>query len=258
MKRRVVIGISFIGILMMMSGCSVKQAIPELSEEQGKQVAQYAVGLLLKYDKNYDSRLLSDEQLEKELLRLEQEAKAKAEREAAEQEKLAQEAQEKQEQEQELADTTVIDNTGESGNAVMNVDEFYGIEDIQIRYSGYQVTSTYPNGESEDMFFSMNATPGKSLLVLDFSATNMASEDKKLDMFSISPKFYITINGGDKVSALSTMLLDDLATYSGTIAAGETVNLVVVTEIDEQTAGNIASILITMRNGSQNATIQTN
>ncbi|MCM1087931.1 MAG: hypothetical protein NC419_07215, partial [Muribaculaceae bacterium] len=45
-----------IGIACILTGCG--NTMPELTEEENDIITEYAVSLLLKYDKNYNSRLI--------------------------------------------------------------------------------------------------------------------------------------------------------------------------------------------------------
>ena len=59
MKKKTIAVCCMASALMAVSGCG--NAIPDMSEEQGAIVAEYAAGLLLKYDKNYTTRLVEEE-----------------------------------------------------------------------------------------------------------------------------------------------------------------------------------------------------
>lgn len=231
---------------MLLSGCGAK--MPDLTAEQSKQVAEYAAGLLMKYDTKHASRLLSDAELEKELARLEALAQRKAELET-----MDQALEEQKQKEQELSDIPVIEQ-GETGAAGQYIEDFYGIDGITIRYQGYEVADAYPES-GEELYFRMQASNGKKLVVVKFAAKNETTEEKMLDMISIVPRFKIGINDEAARYALSTLLLDDLANYRGTLEAGEEITLVLMAEISEDLAANMESISLIMQNDSNSATI---
>lgn len=247
MKRIMMAAVS---LALLTGGCGSK--MPELSEEQSRQVAEYAVGLLMKYDTHHDSRLLNDVELERELARLEALAQRKAEVAAAEQARQEEEARQKAEAEQELADTPVIEQ-GESVPAGNYIDEFYGIDGFTIRYQGYDIVDTYPPSGAET-YFMMNANSGNKLLVLKFQAQNITGEERELDMISIMPRFKIGINGGSQRFALSTLLPDDLVNYKGMIGGNESETLVLMAEISEEMANNIESVSVSMQNETSSVT----
>ena len=61
------------------------------------------------------------------------------------------------------------------------------------------------------------------------------------------------VNGEEK-NALTTLLLNDLAYYQGTLAPGENVELVLICEIPAEQAEVITSLALTMKN-DETATI---
>lgn len=247
-------GILALSIVLLLSGCGTQ--MPNLTEEQNRQVAEYAAGLLMKYDTKHASRLLSDAELEKELARLQELARRKEELAALEQERKEEQEREKEQKEQALSEIPVIEQ-GANGPAGQYIEDFYGIDGITIRYQGYEITDAYPQG-GEGVYFRMQASSGKKLLVVKFTASNNTAEEKSLDMISLMPRFKIGINGETARYALSTLLLDDLANYRGTLAAGEEVQLVLMAEVSEELAGNINSISLIMQNDSNSATILLN
>ena len=143
MKRKIngMIGI-LIGV-MLLSGCGTK--FPELSEEQNQQVAEYAVGLLMKYDEKHESRLLNEAQLEKELSRLKTLAERKAQLVEADQVRKQAKEEEQRQKEEALENTPVAnasETAGGSQSAAMYMEDFFGLEGVQIRYAGYAVEET--------------------------------------------------------------------------------------------------------------------
>lgn len=234
---------------MLLTGCGAK--IPDMTEEQSKEVAEYAAGLLMKYDTHHKSRLLSDAELEAELKRLEALAVRKAELAELDQALKEQKEAEKQEQNQNQTDVIMPEESAGQGKYV---EEFYGLEGVTVRYQGYNVADAYPEG-GEDIYFRMQANSGKKLLVVNFVAKNETDSDITLDMISIAPRFKIGINGEAAHYALSTLLMDDLANFRGTLAAGEETNLVIMAEITEEKAGSIDSVKVIMQNGLNSATI---
>ena len=249
MVKRVKKGIVILGAALLVSGCGAN--MPELTEEQNKQVAEYAVGLLMKYDSHHENRLLNDTDLEKELARLEALAQRKAELAAAEQARKEEKEKEKEKADQELAETPVI-GQGESAPSGSYVDEFYGIEGISIRYQGYDIMDSYPP-VNDGIYFMMNANSGNKLLVLKFLAQNTTGEERELDMISLKAQFKIGINGEGERYALATLLEDDMANFKGTLGGNESVTLVIIAEIPQETANNVGSISVSMQNETNSA-----
>ena len=72
----------------------------------------------------------------------------------------------------------------------------------------------------------------------------------------MNPQFIVTINDDEKKNVLSTMLLDDLSTYVGEVTASNQVNLVLIAEIEEETAASIETMKLTVSTDIGNNTIQ--
>lgn len=249
MKRGRIGMIYIMAAAFYMTACG--SAIPDMSEEQNAQVVEYAAGLLLKYDENYHSRLVEE-----------------PEAEPGEEEPIVQEEETVKETEttpvvdvtQEPETTPVVDVTQEPVEASFgSVEEFYGIDGVSITYNGYELKDMYPDTqESEELYFAMNATRGCKLLVLNFDAANISGGDLNLDMLSRDTKFKVSINGETPKYALTTMLMNDLSSFTGTIAAGASERLVLVSEITEEKANSIQTISLNMRNVSEEGTLSLN
>ena len=142
----------------LMTGCG--SAMPDLTQEETDIISEYAVGVLLKYDKYHSGRLVDTSAYETAEENTEEET-----------ETLPEEEQPAAEESAEAAGTA--DEPEEAEAASATIEGYYGIPDFTFRYAGYDLTQSYPDGtEGEDLFFSMDATPGMELLVLHFTAAN--------------------------------------------------------------------------------------
>ena len=237
-----------ISSIVFVTGCG--NAIPELTEEQQELVVEYAVGTLLKYDKNHEKRLMKIEELEAvEAQRVAlQEAKIKKQNSVAEEKTDENNAEN-------LSDATVIDNTQEVKQVYSSVEDILHLEQLVFEYAGVEVVDEYPNtNQEQELFFVMNATEGKKLLIVKFNVKNVSGVDTELNMNQIGAKFKIVADGEEK-NALTTMLLNDLAYYQGTIAAGESKELVLVSEVNREKEQGINSLELIVKNVDESTTI---
>jgi len=251
--KRIKQGILILSVATLLAGCGAQ--MPEMTKEQSKQISEFAAGLLMKYDESHESRIMNDVELEAELERLQALAERKAELAAMEEALKAEKEKNKAEDEEENQEIAIIPQANTSSGKY--VDEFYGIEGITIRYQSYALKDSYPESD-EELYFQMQASNGKKLLVVYFEAKNETTEKQNLDMITIMPRFKIGINRENAQYALSTLLSDDLANYRGTLEAGESVSLVLIAEVSEEMAGNIDWITLMMENDSNSATILMN
>lgn len=226
----------------LVSGCGAK--MPDMTQDEIDLISEYAVGVLLKYDKYHSSRLID--------------TSAYDVTDASETEGDAAEEQTTEEQEQtdaEAADDTEtvdVSQDAEEHTAPSTIEEYYGIGGFTFRYSGYELQQSYPPApENGDVYFSMDATQGQQLLVVRFMADNVSGGDRELDMMGYGADFRISVNGEKPQNSLFTMLLNDIETYSGTVPAGGSVELVSIIEVPESTT--VDSLQLTMRGGEENA-----
>lgn len=232
-----------IGFACVLSGCG--QTVPELTEEENEIITEYAVSLLLKYDKNYNSHLVD--------LSAYEESIAESENEEPAEDMIPDE--ELPEENVEEPATEIIDATEEIEAQASSIEEFYGIEGFSFQYTGYDLVSEYPaiTENSADAFFAMEATPGMQLLIMKFQVTNQNGMDSMLDTFQYGMKVRITVNEEDPKSALSTMLLNDLQSFRGTLEAYGQTELVTVIEVPEGTS--VGDLSLILRSDSDSATL---
>ena len=229
------------GIIMaaLVTGCGAM--MPDLTQEETDLISEYAVGVLLKYDKHHNGRLVDTTDYDT----------------AAEdiQEDTPEEVPEEETVQEDPTDNTeVIDVSQDEELSVppSTIEEYYGIQGITFQYIGYDLTQSYPSGaDDENLFFAMDATEGMQLLVLRFAAKNISSEDKSLNMMEYGAKFRVSINGESGQNALSTMLLDDIQTYNDVLPAGSGVELVSIVEVPKSIS--IETIDFILRGEEENA-----
>lgn len=89
--------------------------------------------------------------------------------------------------------------------------------------------------------------------MVSFLATNTSEQDVELDLFSKEGHYYASVNGNSKVEAYTTLLLDDLSTYYGNIEPGETEELVLLFEVEEQE--QIDTLELDVRQGEKKGTL---
>ncbi len=236
MKKKIIFGMVVLLSATTMAGCG--NAIPEMSEQQRELVVEYAVGVLLKHDWNYGTRLVDFSKVQ------ESDPEEMSPESGGEQEA----AQAQEETEPDVSDVEVVDNTGYA-----SIEDFLKSDPVHFTYTGYETVDFYPD-EGEGIYFMMNATEGNKLLVLKFQAENPSGAETALDIAQSETRFKIVVDG-ERKNAMTTMLSNDLAYYQGTLAAGESRELVLICEIPEEQATALSSLEIFMRNADGTATI---
>lgn len=239
--RKVNVLLCSVAAALLMTGCAT---VPDLTQTETELISEYAVGVLLKYDKGHGRRLVDTTGYEL----------------AEETEESVQPAEEiVEEPEPEPEDTAdVVDvsqDEEETESAVSSVEEYYGIPNIMISYTGWELADSYPpQTEGETPYFSMDASEGMQLLVLKFNAQNLTGEDQTLNMMEYRATFRVSVNGEASKGALATMLVNDMQTYDSVIPAGSAVDMVSIVEVPQGTNPNTIDFIL--RGGEQDGTIR--
>lgn len=214
-----------------MTGCG--NEIPEMSEEESAMVSNYAATLLLKYDSGYQTKLLNQEQLEKEE-QMQKQIQEEAERLAAleaEKEANKQEKQAKVSEGQSSVETV----------SYVNPAEFLGLDGISISYNGVEYLDQYPK-DGEDLYFATTATEGCKLAVVHLGLSNQTSEVRSADVFSTNARFKVSFNDGDYHSIMSTLFTEDFSVFNGELQPGDYVDTVLLMELKEEDCVNVYSL----------------
>lgn len=234
-----------------LTGCG--NAIPEMTPQQQELVVEFAAGELLKYDQKHTTKIVPLEMIqEEESSQADSSVLDEKEDPSTDVDK---ENEDSGEEGIPADEVTVIDQTQEE--VPESVDEFMDLTGISITYTGYELTDSYPPEVTDDIFFFMSATENNKLLVLKFQVENVSSESVELDFAHSQTRYKIVVNGEEQ-NALTTMLLNDMAYYQGTLAAGESVELVLVGEVSNEQADQITSLVLTMKSVDDSATISLN
>lgn len=227
-----------LGVSFILSGCSGD--MPELTQEENDIITEYAVGLLLKYDKYYNSRLVDLSAYE------EQQDIGQNEPEES---NIPEEPMPENNDELSQSKPEVVDVSEQAST----IEEFYGIEGFSFQYTGCDLKSEYPDmaEDSIDAFFAVQATPGTQLLILKFQVNNYSGDDRELDMLSYGLKTRVAVNGESSKNTLSTMLLNDLRNYKGVLGGNSSTELVLIMEVPEGTY--IENLSLILRSDSDSA-----
>ena len=230
-NKNMVCGALLCAMMLSMTACG--NEIPDLTEEESQRVGEYAAVTLLKYDANNRSRLVDPEMV---IAKLEKEA--------------AKEASQEEEKAEETMPTAQEEITA-------SMEDFFGLpEGVSITYEDYMVADSYPEDGVEDDYFALDASMGKKLLVLRFHLTNGSEQEETIDLLNTNSRYIITVNDSIRANALTTMLPNDMSTYAETLEPGQTQELVLLLEVNEDVAGAVQTIALRLKNASNEYTIQ--
>jgi len=259
----------FLVMTFLFTGCGLIPSV-ELTEQEQKVIAEYAAGLLLKYDRNYSGSIMEIETGDDNsgVGIIEENLGENPEQEAMQtpaDEQLPDINPEGMPSENTTEDI-VYDENGEiiseppvtdAGDIVysdMSIAQAIGLDGFDVIFKLCEVSDIYPAQESEDMVFSMQAAPGKELLICHFSVTNDGADAKLCDVLNSNAVFRLMVNGSEKYNAQRTILLDDFVNYCDNIEGYGVVDTVIIFEVPVGTADTISQIDLIIKNGEQSTT----
>lgn len=230
LKKNTAAVLILIVFLSSLTGCG---NIVNLSEEEQDVVAEYAAQAVLKHDKNYKSKLEKVTSAKTETS-----AEISGETETASDEKIIKEN---------------VSDDHEDETEVSYSDAF-GFSPVSIAYTGFEICESYP--AEGDMTFRLNAAENTHLLVLKFNVSNNTGSPKDVNMMSAGIHIKLDVNEESKYSALVTLLLNGLNTYSGTLADGENKELVLVFQVPYEDENSISELVMNVSGNTSSASFK--
>lgn len=242
-KNRLIVYIMTIAMVIL-SGCGSAVA---LTEEQNDLVAEYAAGLLVKYNNGHTMGLVSDKSLDMELLYATATPTPIPTPEPVE-EILP---------EEEVSEDGLVDDISSGGDdsgsnnvaiSLVPLNEAFGLNGAQLTYVFYELCDTYPT-MGDDLVMSMNASPGNQLLIVHMNLVNPTADTASFATNLAGKKVRALINGQDKIRADVTLLSNDLINYSGTLESMSGEDVVLVFDVPVGT--NIGSLDLLILDGRE-------
>ncbi len=230
----------------------------ELTDEESKLVAEYAAELLLKYDRNSNSKYYTDEYSDidpyatTEYITTEEPTTEELVEDTTEGTEEADTTTETADNsgtgEQEGVVNSNVNTTEDVSGIVADADKTYdlagfiGQENVYIRYDYYMVLDEYPSYGQDGMFITIEAPQGYKLLVLKFKIENKTNEAQSIDLYSKDVDYRIIVNDSKSAKQMLTILIDDLYTYEGTVDASLYNEAVLLFQISDDIALNIEDL----------------
>ena len=235
----------------------------ELTDEESKLVAEYAAELLLKYDRNIDSKYYNDEYSDRdpyatteitteEFLSTEDITTQEVPSESTTDDGQVTTEVTSGDGNQQLESEGVVDSnsgTTESVSGIVadadktyDLASFIGFDNVSIKYDYYMVLDEYPSYDKEGVFITIEAPQGYKLLVLKFKIENKTNEDQDIDLYSKDVDYRIIIDDSKSAKQMLTILMDDLYTYEGKVLASMYNEAVLLFQVADDIALNIEDL----------------
>lgn len=229
-RKKGLVSILLCGVMLSTAGCGTKPY--DLSREEQEKVAAYAAHVVTRYNDRQDEGLI----------RIQQEDVSE---ETADSKEPQAETKDKQENTEDNTKNVTSDAEKPKAETV-SLRQALKLEDgLDASFENYDVTDSYVESD----YFAMNATAGKTFLAVHINL-KATGGDIECDMLKKNLKYRVVINGDKTVAAQTSILLNDLGTYQGTIAGGSAQECVLLFETEKQNVENITSLQLKVSDGS--------
>lgn len=229
-RKKGLVSILLCGVMLSTAGCGTKPY--DLSSEEQEKVAAYAAHVVTRYNDRQDEGLIKIRQED-------------LSEDTADSKTTQTDTKDKQETSGDSAKNTTAETEKPKAETV-SLRQALKLEDgLDALFENYDVTDSYVESD----YFAMNATAGKTFLVVHVNL-KATGGDIECDMLKKNLKYRVVINGDKTVAAQTSILLNDLGTYQGTIAGGSAQECVLLFETEKQNVENITSLQLKVSDGS--------
>ncbi len=240
MKKTYYIVFALAFTMLFTNGCALTPSI-NLTEEEEQKIVGYSADVLSGYVQDKNDKLVDTKEARELAARVE----ALKERNRIREEEGTTEESESE------GDT----ENSEGSNGTQDIAEALGVTGFDISYSGCEICKTYPNDGTSDDYFNMEATTENELMVFHFEIRNVSDTDMVCDILDQDPILRMIMNGKDKKNALTTLLLDDMATLNEVIPAGQSKGVVVILEVPQGYEDSVETVSLYVKRGEEQSTI---
>lgn len=226
--KRIKIMASVLVAATVMTGCGTK--IYDMTDEEQQLIVNYSAYALSKHNIYQPDGMTSATESETE----EQDTSAtETETETADG-KISEKTSEKTDTGQENGNSGQSQQTAQETKPTMqtvSLAQAIGYEGLSVSYAGMTTQETYKEGS----YYSMEAGAGNTYAVLKFTLSNTTGADMNVDLFTNTGKYRAAFSGGKEYEAEGSFLTYALNTFQGTIAAGQSVDVVLLFKVPQDT-----------------------
>ena len=237
-------------LTVMLVGCA---SLPEISEQQGNMIAEYAGGVLLRYSSKYALRLVKNDADEDGVEdSKEQTASGSAAEASPDTSPSPTPSATKEAKETEKPDKSEEPEPAQTEEPEISLDDLYAIQGLHFSYKKAMYTDQYPKDSD-----AIEITPerGQILYVVIFRVQNKSKKAIKVNL--IERQFHYELDvGGDKVLPVVSLLPNGGLNYlTTTIKSGATEEAALIFNLDRGKRGTKGNTL-TITEGEKSVTLK--
>ena len=214
--------------LFFLAGCN---DVKDLTDEETKLIAEYAAGLLLKYDVDYVDRIAEGDKAAQEMT-------AEVSTEQEDTQEVTTEEQNQNVRDTEEGASTEERTVGSEGD----IAKIAGIAGVSISLKDYQIVDRYPEAEEGDAVVGVEAADGCQLLVIRFQVQNITEDVVDVSLMDKQLDYHIVCNGTNAANPMLTILMNDLGTLETSVQPGEKQEAVLLFQISDSMKEQLESM----------------
>lgn len=238
-KRQIRLAAIMMSAMFVLTGCGLVAPLHEMTDEERDIVVHYAAYVVGKhniYQKDGMTNANPEEWLEEQEDNLEEIAEEAGDTDAS------------------ISNTGGAEQTQQSKpQKKISLAESIGLKKkASVTYQGFRTGESYQEGS----YYSLNTVVGKKFLIMNFTIKNTTSKEIKVDAFSKTPMYAVSVDGKEEIQAEQTFLTYSLSTYQGKLKSGESVDVVLLFEIPAEQAEKIKDVTLTLRQKGVNYLVE--
>lgn len=218
--KRIKIMASVLAVATVMTGCGTK--IYDMTDEEQQLIVNYSAYALSKHNIYQPDGMTSVTEAETE------------EQDTSAAETADEKTSEKTDTGHENGNSGQSQQTAQETKPTMqtvSLAQAIGYDGLSVSYAGLTTEETYKEGS----YYSMEAGAGNTYAVLKFTLSNTTGTDMNVDLFTNTGKYRAAFSGGKEYEAEGSFLTYALNTFQGTIAAGQSVDVVLLFKVPQDT-----------------------
>lgn len=217
-----------------------------LEEKDNDAVSEYIASLLLKYDKDYEAKLLDEDELIKATVRPTVEPTVTPQ--ATVQPTVTPDANKPEQSATQAPSVT----PKQEETTYVDLNQIYSIKGVNVSYHKYGLYDKYPNS-SKDTSTNLMANKGSKFLIVEMQMKNTTKKDLKVNLMDSDIEYSLVVNGKETFEPMLSILLNDLVYLNTTINADSSNTVVVAYNVPDDLKVSSVSMLVTK--GDQTAKI---
>lgn len=260
MMKKILLMSSVMILALFSTGCA---KTIELTDRENYLIAEYAAELLLKYDRNMDSKYYDDSvssTLPRPATPQEPDLTEEPDDTGAETGTPGEPdlTEEMPDFGSEITPGELEEVSGVEADAGPDFDiaEYAGEENVSIKYAYYMIVDRYPSYGEDGVYIELEASEGYKLLVLKFDIENKTNDTQNIDMYSKGIEYSIIVNDKKSAKQMLTILIDDLYTYQTMLDGSMREEAVLLFQVSESVADEISNLKLKVDNQDDSRVIQ--